>query len=69
MSLKWIFALLVVFYGFNSFAFEIEFSRLIEENYQDQLKMAHEIQEHLGITHQKIHKDSASLESNYIFIK
>jgi hypothetical protein len=53
MSLKWIFALLVVTYTLNVFATELQLSNLIEESYQEQIKLAAEIQHHLGVRNEK----------------
>ncbi len=53
MSLKWIFALVTVLYAINNFAGENDFSKMIEENNRDQIKLAAELQEHLGIDNEK----------------
>ncbi|MBC7741035.1 MAG: hypothetical protein H7061_02480 [Bdellovibrionaceae bacterium] len=57
MSIKWIFAILVFMYSFNMFAADIQFDELIEESHQDQMRLAAEIQRHLGIVNEKTLKD------------
>ena len=57
MSLKWIFAMLVVCYGLSSLADTINFNQLIDKNMQTQNQIASEIQTQVGLSKQKSLKD------------
>lgn len=53
MSIKWIFALILLFYGLHSLAVDIPFNEIIEEAEQSQTQLSEEIRAQLVETQRK----------------
>ena len=49
MTLKWIFALILLVYGLKALSSEIAFNEAIEESYKAQLQLASQVQKQVGV--------------------